>query len=208
MSEAGRKWSLAPQIEGCRGWFKNHRASLEKHGPVEILRWREPGSGIFAVNYTIGFRHGLLAVDGDIGEAIYRWNADLKWPFLTGCSLGYFAEKCKASETGHEFRQWYPQKAQAEIHEHEYFFVNDSPSDFPAFNKNKNVLLRAAGSSHEWDHALHDLNEGVDGVEAVLGYDWVETWPEVGYDHHLRLIGHWLGLRMAWEQLQAGKEAP
>ena len=77
-------------------WFKDHKATLTKHGDLEVLDWRKPGTSNYAVRYIFdGYR---MYVSGDIGEAVFNltWKADIN--SFNGLHIGYFVEKMAAGE--------------------------------------------------------------------------------------------------------------
>jgi hypothetical protein len=85
-------------------YFKNHKITLHgiigtEIGRLEYMRWQKPGSWNCGVDYLV--RSGNLIVTGDLGYAIYCWydnKVSLEW--IAGLNLGYFHEKCQASENG------------------------------------------------------------------------------------------------------------
>ncbi|WP_410745825.1 hypothetical protein, partial [Clostridium neonatale] len=51
-------------------WFKDHKAVLTKHGDLEVLDWRRPGTCCYAVRYVFDGCH--MYITGDIGEALFN----------------------------------------------------------------------------------------------------------------------------------------
>ncbi len=189
-----------------REWFKDYKASLRTEGEIVHVRWAAPKNQFNSCDFAIGCIHqGLLIAGGDMGDAMYEWHDAITLKFLAETQLDYFAQKCCASETGRKLRSWYPEKVREEIRQHEYFFVGDDPVQYPHFQEYKGQLFDAAEDSQAWMCLLMNLNDA-DGVETVLGEDWHEIWPDIGYDHHTRLIAHWVGLQMAWEQVKGEME--
>lgn len=56
--------------DAIRDYFPRHVATYERHGDVEILRWREPGISTHAVTYVVAEK-SRLAVWGDLFEGQY-----------------------------------------------------------------------------------------------------------------------------------------
>ncbi len=198
---------MRPHIENLinlhREWFKDHKATIKESEPggMVTLRWAKPGSGFESATYLIGCHYrGLLVVAGDLGDAMYQWYDRISLEFLADCELDYFAGKCMASESGKPYRQWYPEKVKAALEEHEEELLEEYEELSPLYVEHKEELLRNADDHHDWIKCLEDLS--FDDKGHPLGLDWWDYWPGVGWDHDTRLIAHWLGLRMAWEQLR------
>ena len=75
-------------------WFKNHTATLEQHGDLEVLIWREPGTACYSCRYV--FDGDKMYISGDIGEAVFwlTWKANVH--SFNGKHIGYFFEKLRA----------------------------------------------------------------------------------------------------------------
>lgn len=110
----------------AREWFSGKDDKSEPHrvefrGSLpnncgELIVWKRPGSGIFAIHYLL--YHSVLFVTGDLGEAVYRWSQPISVPFLAGCNIDYFESKCVASESGREYRDWSEEECLTRIEEH------------------------------------------------------------------------------------------
>ena len=196
---------MRPHIENLikmhRESFKNHVADVRGQGDMITINWARPGTRNYSIHYAMGlFNPGLLIVAGDMGEAVYQWSDAISLSFLADCELDYFAGKCRASETGKEYRHWYQEKVEAALEEHEKELLEEYEELPPLYVEHKEDLLLNTDDHHDWIECLQDLD--FDGKGHPLGLGWWDYWPGIGWGHDTRLIAHWLGLRMAWEQLQ------
>jgi hypothetical protein len=180
----------------CREhWFKSHQATFisELPGALVIL-WRNPDSWNYGCRFIIHSR--WLCVVGDIGEAVYEWNCErnenLKLYFLAGCDFHYFHSKCQSSEHGRCFNDW------------------DSSVGYKQAQK----WLASADSTETDDHlelirGLTDQSSKEDFREAAKTFndsvgdsELASMISEFGSVPSRRCIGHWVGLKMAREQLR------
>jgi hypothetical protein len=123
-----------------------------------------------------------LEVVGDLDEAVYRWSQPLTLDFLAHTGLDYFASKCRASADGVGGRHWYREKAMDSLKYH--------TSEHPLEDYDSIPL----SSQHEYWQWLGD--EG----QKVFGDDYFE-FGDIGEYPAPAIIGHHIGLKMAWEQL-------
>lgn len=179
-------------IEWAKKDFHEHEATLRKLDGITELAWKKPGTGINSIIYLL--RQNQLYVSGDMGAGVYCWSGKISLPFLNDCSLDYFQGKCEASETGAQFEQWDDTKAKQRIEQ----FPSDFGEDFnlEIYNQEKSVMLGATSSQQEWVQWL-----STDEAAEILGPDYWE-YGGIGIDVHPRCIYHWLGLKMAYEQLK------
>lgn len=176
----------------AKDFFKNHQAKFEtihRHDGtvIELLTWAEPGTNNCRIDY-IG-KGGTLFVQGDLGEAVYRWSdARSGLEFISGCSLGYFAEKCEASEYGRGYESWNFNRAEKGI--------NEIWEEIEATNETIKKFAESYGpgslsSREEWHEFLRDSGEEFFGED-----NWEDYW-DIGMDIDLRCQAHLLGIKMA-----------
>lgn len=179
-------------IEWAKKDFSEHKANLRMLDGIVELVWQKPGTGVNSIVYLM--RKGFLYVSGDLGEAVYCWSGRVTLPFLNDCSLDYFQGKCEASETGRRFEVWDSDKAEARINR----FPEDYGEDFniELYKTGKDAMIGAASTKEEWAQWL-----GTDEAYELLGADFWE-YGDIGIDIHPRCIYHWLGLKLAYEQLK------
>jgi len=184
-------------------WFKDNQVSkheVSREQGWEYLRFNKPGSTFYLVAYRL---HGhTLTVTGDVGDAIYQWYGEpeptLKW--ISRLSLDYFASKCVASENGRGYKEWNSDRAEIRLKEHLAEVYEDGA-------KAKEEAIRKAGgyealqSKQCWQYWLIDQGDEVIGDEA---YDL----GEIGEDVSIRCRGHLVGLKMAFEQIEAEEKEP
>lgn len=184
------------QIEECRGrWFKNHKATFKTFScagfkDMEVLYWKDPDSWNYSTTYIID--RSTLTVHGDIGEAVYRWRQEITWEFLAGCDLDYFVGKCQASETGRQFQIWDEDECLAAAKQ----YLKDT-----GVSKDHEEILDYAKDymyfQNEWAQFVYN---DTDYGKYFLDDDC--SLMSVGWDVHPRAVGHWLGIKMAIEQLK------
>ena len=96
--------------------FRDHKAELTHCGTFEVLDWRRPGSGIYAVRIVFDTgRNNVAYITGDLGCAIIRPTCkaalhDMACCFTSRDSDGkmrvdtsYFMEKFETSSCRHEW---------------------------------------------------------------------------------------------------------
>lgn len=165
---------------------------------IEVLRWKKPGSSIYSQTYI---KQGYsLFVKGDMGEAVYCWSESQTLQWIAKLDLSYFASKCVASECGSRFEEWNPDVAEEEIKSYLYTVVRDSEEE----SKIMDALQEKGGMSalayeEEWQMWLHEYGYDVFGDEF---YEWA---PSVGKSLSIRCESHFLGLKMAMDQLNVKK---
>ena len=166
-------------------WFKNHEAILFQYSPTrERLLWKNINSGIYSVDYVRYIN--TLFVTGDIGSAVYRWSNIKNMQWLSTLSLEYFESKCEASEKGKEYTQWNPEKILA--------FLKKN------YNREYSIMLQL--KIKEYIYSRESFNYWIENY----GYNIMLEWSgicNIGETIHIRCIGHWLGLKMAFEQLNS-----
>ncbi len=174
-------------------WFENHE--VQKYTGLgtsaTLLVWGKAGTGINRIQY-LRFKNQLF-VTGDLGDAIYSWGQIVDFKFIADCSLGYFSEKCIASETGRGYKEWDARKVREML---EYHFEDDENGE-----EMRKKYDESAGESalidgeFEWLCFLRD-----EGYE-IFG----DAWWEMGLDGKevsLRCRAHLIGLKMAMKKLE------
>lgn len=174
-------------------WFKDHHSGYsvmkdEQGNEMERLRWGRPNSTNYAVWYV---RMGsVLFVTGDLGSAVYRWGESVTLEWISRCDIGYFAEKCEASEEGREFKVWDPREAIKKLRDIAKDYVDrEKTCDFMS---EVDSAVCTEGDWHAW---LHDRGH------EFLGDDYSE-FGDVGRVLSCRCISHLTGLKMAFEQIK------
>lgn len=179
--------------------FKNHIATINKFIKVEdegidieVLTWKEPETSSYMIKYIV--TGNTLCVYGDLGEAIYRWSEKITFEWLSGLDLSYFAGKCKASEVGRDFKEW------------DQYQAFDRLKDFSKEGYFKWLEFKKEFKKRGGDVSLYDSKEWYgwlrENGEDVLGEHWWEWACNIGFTTNTRCIYHFLGLKMAMEQIK------
>lgn len=189
---------IADQIKTYKRYFSSHRATLCEQEPVKVLVWK--GSGP-EVSYQIGLPLRLLIVTGEVGDAIYTWANQVDFSGAVRIGLDTFAHLCTAPPLASGLTQWYPEAVVAALKEHEAELISEYGEAPLPLVEHMDYLIEAAQDAQDWVDALNALNE-MDVAGEVLGSAWGVVWPGIGYDHSPGIVAHWIGLQMAWKQLQ------
>lgn len=187
-----------------KNWFKNHVAKLSYHWPqpadgtrIETLDWRQPDNSNYAMRYMIV--DGLLVVTGDLGCAAYQWSGTLSFATLATYDFYYFMEKCIASEMGRRFQMWDDKTAIEKLKEHLIEINEGKPH--PSINRFIESARSSACNKTEFNHFLY-----TDPINFARINDPDHTLSDVGLIPHVRCTGHWLGIKMAMEQLKFNQD--
>jgi hypothetical protein len=162
----------------------------------EFLEFRECGTIFGKMQFHIVGCD--LFVTGDYGAAVYTWPTSVLLEQIAGFGLGYFAEKCTASEVGVPFRQWYPNEARDFV----IGWMDDCEEERDAFEE----AFGDSGVNHpeRFDSALDwSIFLGDHGAE-LFGDGW-EEYIDVGYGIHIRCQLHHEGIVAAVGQLEKWK---
>ena len=97
--------------------FKDHEILNHfSYDQVEIIEFGQKGSSNGWMRYIInGY---FLTVQGDFDDAVYKWNQNLNFDWLSGLNLDYFASKCQASEYGIGYKHWDKETAEVALEIH------------------------------------------------------------------------------------------
>lgn len=180
-------------------WFPEHvavQSIFENSGkhPMRFLQWQKNGTSNYLVRYFLHM--GTLMVNGDLGSATYRWSFEpgitdtFEW--IAKCDFHYFASKLEGLNGAGEGRTWDPRIL--EKRGFEVLTYQPGLSNYPASLRD------------EWRDNINDRDDWNrwiwDNIEKI-GYDRAASLAEMGFVPNPRVIGHWMGLRMAF-----GKDKP
>lgn len=206
--------------------FKDHVAEFsDLEEGMQMLKWGIPGRYVHRIDYLI---HGnILFVTGDYGSATYRWGDRINFEFLSGLNLGYFAEKCEASEKGRFFKSW-----DERVAEYELIRWVDDASGYEDLSTDEEVAEERTWrglvvfGSNEYRYALASGEERIipfkSAIEScyrdsewsmwlnehgydVFGQDFWEYWPSIGEIVDPRCTYHLRGINRAWKSYKAAK---
>lgn len=187
-------------------WFKNHKATLTKHGDLTVLDWQNPETVCYSVRYV--FDGNKMYITGDIGEALFwlTWKADVH--SFKEISTDYFMEKMKAYSND---RYDYDGDVAAEylkdwLDERLEDMDFDTDEDKEEFLEQFDELMEDAKScdtEDEWGHEY--VNQKHDDFITELDCDYWEWMYHIGRVTPPRILGYIVGLQMASEQLKAAE---
>ena len=195
---------------------------------IELLRWRKPGTGIYAITYlVIG---NTLYVSGDCYEATYVWSSAVSLEWISGMHQQYFASKCMAAPQGRDFKIWDRHEAEQAVRDHFADRQNDLDYDWnecvecggTGGRDNANCPPCEGGGEikvFEPDPERAQFDE-LGGWRALQAdeHEWIEWLRDHGYDvfgsdhwewtagvgkvYDPSCIAHLVGLKMAIAQLK------
>ena len=188
---------MRDQQKICREeWFKEHKAERltgnlygpmsSPRGEVIIIEWKKPTSWNYGCRFIIHSQ--WLTVVGDIGEAVYQWRQNIDLPFLAGLDLHYFWGKCQSSETGRRFQTWCSVTAYRKGSQMIDWLSEDKKQRFQGWDEQT--------PHDEFEQMLNGAYND-DGIDSETASDL----HGCGYIIHPRCVGHFVGLKMAIEQL-------
>jgi hypothetical protein len=197
--------NLAEQQNGHEARF---RKMVNPDGTVLfMLDWRNPKSTINCCCFVI--RHSTLMVYGDLGDAVYRWSDVISFQWLAGLGMGYFAEKCLASDTGRGGREWDSELMAERLWQHlmENVPEDQNPAEWAGklierergVSVHNVVSLMKAWLRSECDDP-HSCGTMLNEMPELFGSD---SWElcDLGYRPSTQVLCHLLSLRYAWQRV-------
>lgn len=175
-------------------WFGRHVATLTKHGDLEVLDWKRPGSSFYYCRYV--FDGNKIYISGDIGEAVFEltWKADVH--SFSNISINYFEEKMAAYHEGR--RDFNGDKAAKRLRE----WVKGLKDDDIEYDHDEMKELfdeaRSRDRKWEWVEMVHKHDEFISNLDC----DYWEWMFNCGDEIPWRIHGYLIGLQMASEQLK------
>lgn len=183
-------------------WFKDHKATLTKHGDLEILEWKDPSTRIYAVRYV--FDKNRMYITGDIGEALFNLTWDAKIDSFNDIDIYYLMEKMTAfSDNKYSFNR---NLAKEELEEwrKEYLEANYDmeENELKDFNNKFNKLVNTIDECSNITHWIGIVNERYNNFIEEIDPDYWEWIYDIGKEVPIRVYGYVVGLQMASEQLR------
>jgi len=184
-------------------WFKDHKATLTKHGELTVLDWRNPNSGSYATRYV--FDGSRMYISGDIGEAVFclTWKATVH--SFNDIYISYFMEKMSAynedrydfdcNEARERLEQW--KKSLLEDREFKDEFEEEE------FIETIDNMIEDVGDCNgeeqwSWEYVNEKYNDFISENDA----DYWEWMYKIGRVIPQRIYGYLVGLQMASEQIK------
>ncbi|MBJ8031549.1 hypothetical protein [Bacillus cereus group sp. N21] len=179
-------------------WFENHVAEIQGEEGLQVIYWGKPGTSFYRTKYVLSGYN--VFVSGDLGEAVYNLTCSATLENIKGFNLGYFTGKLTAfCEERWNFDQ---EKAKKELDEFwEENEMNETEDGQEIYDGICSAINESSSmeSFHFW---LGDVYHNTSLDSDTMEYIW-----DLGKRLPRRLIGYWLGLQMAIEQLEKNKQA-
>jgi len=186
--------------------FKNHVATMQslflddpgRHGtPIVWLEWRSPRTWTYACRYMIDSQ--WLFAYGDLFEATYQWGGSISLEFLAGLNFDYFLGKCRASPDGRNWETWHDDVARTELNRIRDLTKADEYPNQKEFEWTRNVLDCGA-SREEVEYVAQQIYDKTGDAE------WAGEIKTCGMTPDTMAIGHFVGIKMAYQQLTKGSK--
>lgn len=165
-------------------------------GNAEMLLWNKPGSSIYSVRYIVN--RNTLFVGGDLGHAVYRWSDNVTINWLASCDLHYFMGKFEGLDCGSRPNQWDPKRVEHYMKE---WLEEDDGENRKRIGWDETDLELWPSMTYSEDEWVRFI--GQEGNRMLID-DEAYKW---GQGLNLRCVAHWLGLKLAVEQLQQTTKA-
>jgi hypothetical protein len=178
-------------------WFENHVAELHGEEGLQVIHWGENGTNMYRAKFVLSGNN--VFISGDIGEAVYSLTCRATLENIKDFNLSYFTGKLSAFC---EERWGFDEKlAKKELRE---------------YWKEYEMKRRYSDGQEIYDGILNAINEST-SLESYRAWlmpvyqqtsvesDDLECVWDFGKRMPYRLIGYWVGLQMAIEQLEMQK---
>lgn len=178
-------------------WFNEHEAKLKTYEDMSIIYWSKPNSWEYKVKYIIS--GGNIFISGDLGDAVYNWYNPNPLLAFKRFNLRYFNTKLTAFQDGGKYN-FDQDLAYHELEEYFDQFDEDMDEEFSKDSEMyKEIKIAISESSsveafHGWMMVAFE--------RANIDHDVMSDLWSLGQRLNGRLIGYWLGLQMALEQLE------
>lgn len=184
-------------------WFNNHKATLKKlDEDTSIMTWANPKEYAYAMTFIL-HKH-TITVLGDCGAAVYVLSetADIT-KINKGYDCYYFTSKLTTAQSGRtSFNTVQARKGLTEWKDR--LLAISSQELVPKVKRMYKTLLQEAENCSTvatWQHTLlqysHELSE--------IDVEW-SNLCDIGTDLNSHVLGYWVALKMACEQLCEGVE--
>ncbi|EJR36972.1 hypothetical protein [Bacillus cereus] len=180
-------------------WFKDHVAEIQGEEGLQVIYWGQPGTSMYRTKFVLAGYN--VFVSGDLGEAVYNLTCAATLENIKGFDLGYFTGKLTAfCEERWNFDE---EKAKRELDEYwkEYDMNETTENGREVYDHIISAIDESSSMEgyHFWlSEVYHNSSLDSDTLEDVWNFG--KRLPR-------RLIGYWLGLQMAIEQLEKSKPA-
>lgn len=175
-------------------WFEDHVATIHGEEGLQMIDWGKPGTNMYRTKFVLSGNN--VFISGDIGEAVYSLTCRASLDNIKDFGLEYFTRKLDAfCEDRWDFDA---DLAKKELKEHwnEYEIDNDEGDNQEIYDGILSAIEESSSleSYRAW---LMPVYQDTSIDSDTLEYVW-----NFGKRMPRRLIGYWVGLQMAIEQLQ------
>jgi hypothetical protein len=96
--------------------FSKHKAKFKIiNENLELIEFKEPKTNIYAVNYLLNKKEGILFVFGDLCTSAYNYYRKIDWNNFKKPDLQYISSKCTSSEFGKFYKKFTNKKFKEDI---------------------------------------------------------------------------------------------
>ncbi|MED0963836.1 hypothetical protein [Bacillus paramycoides] len=179
-------------------WFADHVAEVKGEEGLQVIQWGKPGTSMYRTKYVLSGAN--VFISGDIGEAVYKLTCSATFDNIKGFNLSYFMEKLTAF-CGDRWN-FDSKKAKRELEEYwQEYEMSDQEDSGEMYTKILSAINESS-SMNEYQYWLYDAYHSTS-----MDSETISDVSDFGKRLPYRLIGYWLGLQMAIEQLDKNKPA-
>lgn len=184
-------------IEKIRNsWFKDHVAKISGEEGLQVIYWRKPGTFMYETKFVLSGNN--IFISGDIGEAVYTLTCEATLENINDFDLDYFTGKLTAfCEERWDFDSGLALK---ELDEYWKEYEMDESEDGKEIYDSIVEAIDESCSIESYRAWLMQVYQ-----DTSIDSDTMEPIWEFGKRLPYRLIGYWVGLQMAIEQLNKDK---
>lgn len=189
----GKEYFEKAKEEIRNEWFKNHVANIEGEEGLQKIVWGEEGTFMYRTKYILSGNN--VFISGDIGEAVYTLTCPATLENIKGFNLSYFTGKLRAfCESKYKFNE---QLAKKQLRDYwKEYDLNKLEDGKEIYDRIRNAIEESS-TVEMYQGWLMTVYEGTSADSDLMEAVW-----DFGQQLSYRLIGYWVGLRMAIEQLE------
>ena len=171
--------------------------NIEREKGFQKLIFSKPGTSEYRINYVLSGNN--VFISGDLGEAVYSLTCAATLENIKGFNLSYFTGKLSAFCES----RWDFDSKLAKKQLNEYWEENEMKNYEDEREMHKMILhaINESNSLESYQAMLYPVyhNTSIESDDFEVIYDFGKEMP-------MRLIGYWVGLQLAIEQLEAKEE--
>ena len=178
-------------------WFDKHTAEITGEEGFQVIHWKEKGTFMYHTKFVLSGNN--VFVSGDIGEAVYTLTCRATLENIKDFNLHYFTEKLQALHRD----RWDFDTSLAKKELKQYWKEYELKEKYAESNEVYEEIVSAIDESNSLESyrawLLHVYQNG------ILDSDDIEEIWNFGKRLPYCLIGYWVGLQMAIDQLTKEK---